>query len=258
MSGWRWQHARGVWRARLMRADKRNALTRAMWTELSEWLHELPGTARLVVIEAEGEHFSAGADIAELREHLQDRAWMLANHAQVQAAQRLLASLPCPTLAVIRGCCFGGGLGLASACDLRIAAEDARFAITPVKLGLQYSMADTRRLLRMVGWAQAHAMLYTGAEVGALQAHAQGWVQRLASSDALEQAAEALIESLRAAPPATLRGLKATLAAIAAGAGDDDAAAEQRFADAFAAPEFQEAAAAFLERRPPRFDGTDS
>ncbi|SCE89855.1 Enoyl-CoA hydratase/carnithine racemase [Micromonospora coriariae] len=146
---------------------RRNAMTAAMWRQLPELLDRLepdPGVRALVLTGA-GDAFCAGADLGDLAELLD------AGDASIAvAAEERLASFAKPTVAAVRGACVGGGCQLAVACDLRIAADDARFGVPPARLGLVYPAPTTRRLTRLVGPSAAKHLLFTAELIDAERA----------------------------------------------------------------------------------------
>jgi enoyl-CoA hydratase/carnithine racemase len=151
------EHVEGVATLVLNRPTRRNAVTHAMWEALPPLLAGLaadPDVA-LLVLRGAGEHFCGGADIGEFAESYADEAAAARSNAAIRAGVEALAAFPKPALALIRGACVGGGVSLALACDLRIAGGEARFAITPAKLGLTYNLGDTARLVRAVGVSRA-------------------------------------------------------------------------------------------------------
>ena len=150
-------------RVGIRRPDKRNALATRHWAAIEAALHAIAASpAQVLVVTGVPGAFSAGADIDELGQLLASPEAIAANNDQVQRTQLMLQRLPQTTVAVIDGVCVGGGLGLALACDLRLAGPRSRFAITPAKLGLVYSADDSRRLVNAVGMARAREMLLTG------------------------------------------------------------------------------------------------
>jgi enoyl-CoA hydratase/carnithine racemase len=171
-------------------------------------------------------------------------------NAEIAEAIEALAGFAKPTLAALSGACVGGGVSLALACDLRIADASARFAVTPAKLGLIYSHADTLRLVRAVGPSRAKELLFTGRMVAAEEAARIGLVGTLADDARAE--AERLAAALASASRPALRAIKRMVENVSAGVaeGPDHRAA---FADAFRGADFAEGRAAFLEKRPPRF-----
>lgn len=252
------QRTAGTVRLTLSRPERRNALDTALWQALKRVLEEVHASAASVlVIEGEGGAFSAGADLAELRELLGDAAALAANTNLVQSTQQTLARLPQTTLALIDGDCIGGGLGLALACDLRIATTGSRFALTPAKLGLVYSPDDARRLVGVVGPARARRMLLCAQTLDAAEALAAGLVHEVVAEGALDAAAMRMLETLAQTSPQARVGLKTVLAHVAGDPGVDAAAAARAFTESFCSADFAEGAAAFLARRCPRFPSAE-
>ncbi len=146
----RLEHDGPVARLLIDRAAKRNAFTLAMWEDMPRLLERaavLPGLRVMVVESAGPGAFCAGADLGELLANKDDAAWRRRNQLAINAAQSALARFPLPTVAMIRGDAVGAGCGLAVACDIRVAAADARIGITPAKLGLVYPLHDVKLLL---------------------------------------------------------------------------------------------------------------
>ncbi len=238
----------------LCRAARRNALDAALWRALAAQCEALRDSdASVLVLTGEGGAFSAGADLVELGGLLGDPDAMAANVALVQRTQAALARLPQTTLALVDGDCFGGGLGLALACDLRIASRRSRFALTPARLGLVYSAADTRRLVGVVGQAQARRMLLCAPVLDADDALAAGLVHEVVADDALEAACARMLQALDQTSPQARAGLKTVLAHVGGDPQADAAAAQHAFDKGFASTDFAEGAAAFLDKRAPRF-----
>ncbi len=238
---------------RLDRADKRNAMTQAMWEALPPLVaRAVDGGARVLLLASAAPGiFCAGADIAEFGAMTGDPEWRRANRLAIRATQQALAGCPIPTIAVIDGDCVGGGCGMAMACDLRVAAPRARFGITPARLGLVYPLHDVALLVGLVGPARAKRILFTGALIDAGESLRIGLVDELA--DQPEAAARALAETIAANAPSSHRGNKALVARVMAGARDDDEASAALFEAAFDGPDFAEGLAAFRDRRSPRF-----
>lgn len=242
-------------RIRIQRPDKRNAMTSEMWRELAAAVGSLAGReVRALAISGSGAHFSAGADIAELKTQLERPSELLANAQLVQQVQKMVEGLDLPSVALIQGACVGGGVGLALCCDLRLATPDARFALTPVKLGLHYSLADTRRLAAVIGPARAREMLLTARMVDAETALEWGLINRIVDdAEALEAAGQALCESWVQASPDGLAATKRVLGALDGSRALDEEILNRQFLGAFSGPDFQEGASAFLDKRAPDF-----
>ncbi|MGB3457306.1 MAG: enoyl-CoA hydratase-related protein, partial [Litorimonas sp.] len=152
--------ADGIARLTLSQPARRNAITAAMWEALPGLLSELQAKApRVLIVEGDGEHFAAGADISEFETLYATPEASAKISADIQAAFDALAAFPQPTIASVRGACVGGGAGLALCCDIRMADSTARFAITPAKLGLVYPFGDVARLIDAVGVANAKDVL---------------------------------------------------------------------------------------------------
>jgi enoyl-CoA hydratase/carnithine racemase len=242
--------------ARLLidRAEKRNSITQAMWEQLPLLLAEVTGNPRVQVLllqAAAPGAFSAGADIAEFGAHAHDRAWRDANQAAIRRAQHELARAEKPTIAMIGGACVGGGCGLAIACDLRVAGRQARFGITPARLGLVYSLHDTKLLVDLVGPAQAKRILFTGTLIDAGEAARIGLVDILADDPAA--AALELAEAIAAASPHSVRASKKMIRRILDGQAEDDPDTIAQFNAAFDGEDYREGVAAFLAKRAPAF-----
>lgn len=236
----------------IARPEKRNAFTNAMWEALPAVVAEAAASARVLIVEGEGGTFCAGADIAEFAALTSDPDWREANQSNIRAAMSALAEVPIPTMALVEGDCIGGGCGLALCCDLRIAGPGARFGITPARLGLVYSLEDTRRLVEAVGPAQARRILFSADLLGAEEATRIGLATILADDPRAE--AEALAHRLAAVSGHSQRESKRMIARILAGQTADDANTRALFAAAFDRTDFREGSAAFLERRPARFE----
>lgn len=239
----------------LNRPARRNAMTRAMWRALPILLAEAVADESIAVLRVEGGggHFCGGADIAEFAQAYATPEDALASNSAIRDAVEALAACPKPSVALLRGACVGGGVALALACDLRFAAEDARFAVTPVRLGLTYSHADTQRLVRAIGAGRAKDLLFSARQIDAAEALRIGLVDRLWPAAEFDAATEACVAGFAASSRPALRGVKAMVDAIAQGAEQETPALRALFEDPFAGEDFAEGQRAFLEKRPPRF-----
>ncbi|MEE1926992.1 enoyl-CoA hydratase/isomerase family protein [Streptomyces sp. TRM 70351] len=233
----------GVATVRLHHPAKRNAMTAAMWRELPLLLDRLAAdrSVRALVLTGAGDTFCAGADIASLRENT-------APQALAVAAEEALAAFPRPTLAVVRGYCVGGGCQLAVACDLRFAARDASFGITPARLGIVYAASSTRRLVALVGPATAKHLLFSAELIDSARALRTGLVDEVLPGPGLDARVAAFTRTLTERSQLTQAAAKE----FADGRATADRVAHWR-AQADGSGEAAEGVAAFLERRPPRF-----
>ncbi|MEO1038461.1 MAG: enoyl-CoA hydratase-related protein [Pseudomonadota bacterium] len=239
----------------LNRPEKRNALNEAMWAAIPGLLAqaETDPSVRLLIVRGAGGAFAAGADISEFEDVYATAERAAAYSRTIAAALDGLAGFAKPTLAVIEGACVGGGCGLALACDLRFAAQGSKFGITPGKLGLVYTLNDTRRLVDAVGLSAAKDILFTGRLLDGEEALDTGLINRLLPREALLDEAQDYATLVAQASAHSARVTKQIMARIIAGQSQDDDETRQLFLDAFQSADFQEGYRAFLEKRKPDF-----
>ena len=237
----------------LNRPARRNALTVAMWDSLRHAAERVNAqeSIRLVILSGAGGAFCSGNDIEMLRENLASADATRAFHRTIDTTLAAIRGIAVPTIAAVSGACFGAGLSLATACDLRMAAGDATFCVPPAKLGLVYGPAETRLLVQCVGPARAKELIYTARVVEAGEALAIGLVERVAQGDALD-AAEAWASEMARLSGVTQRATKRIVDEIALGVRDQGWMEELR-ERAVDLADFKEGRAAFMEKRSPRF-----
>ena len=235
-----------------------NALTAAMWKALPDAIAEAQsdGTIRVIVLRGAGTRaFSAGADISEFDSARSgDRA---ANYdALNDAAFKALSQCTKPTISMIHGFCLGGGLGLALCTDLRIADENAEFAIPAAKLGLGYNARWVRPLLAAVPPSRAKEMLFTARRFKVAEAQAMGLVNAVVPAAELEARTRALAQEIAANAPLTVRAAKQVIDELVRHPETPDMKALDAAIDAcFASEDYAEGRRAFQEKRKPRFQG---
>lgn len=236
-----------VW---LNRPAKRNAMNYAMWVMLEESVIRLAADpeVRVVVLRGTGQHFCAGADITELG--VQRAGGERSFSDVVNAAETALAELPKPTIAFVSGDCIGGGCSLAIDCDLRIATSEARFGITPAKLGVVYPSAALERATQLLGPSATKRLLFTGELMTAQEARRIGLVDEVV--DGQEELAT-LTGVLAARSLLTQAATKAMVAEVTIH-GRVRPEVDEYWKDlAAVAPDGAEGIVAFVEKRPPRF-----
>ncbi len=249
-------HKASIAHITISRAEKRNAFTQEMWQDLYDICEKIDTDhkPKVTIVQAEsGSAFSAGADIQELRILMQDNEALKANNAIVIKAQQRLERLESASIALIEGACVGGGLGIALACDFRICTTNAKFAITPAKLGLIYSIEDTRRLVSIVGVARAKEMLLMGRQIDAKTALAWGLVNEMVTPNELNEARVEWASKLSQVSSNSIGGLKQTIGFVSGQSDKSEQEIRSRFDEAFTHADFKEGAAAFLQKRPARF-----
>jgi enoyl-CoA hydratase/carnithine racemase len=228
----------------------RNAMTRAMWEQIPGLFHRLARDpdVKVAVLTGAGEHFCAGADINGL---------VAANGSQdgarraIVAAEAAMVAFPKPLIAAIRGVCMGGGCQLATACDVRVAAEDAVLAIPPAKLGIVYPATSLRRLAGLVGPGTAKRMLFTAEQLTAERAQQVGLVQDVVPGDELDSHVRGLAETMAGLSQLTIQAGKELLDAADL---DEAVTAEQRWVElSSSSGEAAEGIQSFLQRRPAVF-----
>jgi enoyl-CoA hydratase/carnithine racemase len=224
---------------------RRNALTPAMWRQLPVLLDGLEAdpAVRVLVLTGAGGTFCAGADLGDLDELLEAGDGSIA-----VAAEERLAAFGRPTVAAIEGACVGGGCQLAVACDLRLAAADARFGVPPARLGLVYPAPTTRRLAGLVGPSAAKHLLFTSELVDAERALRIGLVDEVLPADGLAARVAALTATIAERSRLTLAAAKE----IVDGRADDERVAWWH-AQVRESGEAREGIAAVTGRRSPRF-----
>lgn len=257
----------GVATVTLNRPEQRNALSGQMLEELVDAMRRVrdDDDVRAVVLTGAGAAFSAGGDLAMIEDRARagrgapgdpqrarNRAFMRSFYGLFLAVREL----PQPTLAAINGAAIGAGLAVALACDLRLAARDARLGLNFNRLGIHPGMGATWTLPRLVGPAHAADLLLTGRTVDGVEAERIGLVNRAVAAEELLPTALATASEIAACAPRAVRGTRRALHAALAVSLDEqlDFEAEQQ-ALCFETADLAEGLAAARERRPPRFTG---
>lgn len=241
----------------LNRPAARNSLDRRLVSALTDALtalSERPGLQVLVLTGTGERAFCAGADLIErLAMTVSERT---AHTAAIAAVAGLLAAVPVPTIAAIRGFAVAGGAELALACDLRVATHDAVFGFPEVGIGIFPGAGGVVRLPRLIGPGRARDLLFTGRRIRAEEAYQLGLINRLVDNDALSATSGHVASQIAANAPLAIRALKQ---ALVESAGQADASALQIVAlhrqPLDATLDYAEGLAAFAERRAPRFRG---
>jgi len=237
----------GVATVLINRPEARNAINLEVVRELTLALDALAGDDQvraLVLAGAGGKAFASGADIAELRERTHREAFFAINATLFQKVE----DFPRPTIAAIEGYALGGGLELALACDLRVAARGAKVGLPETSLGIYPAAGGTWRLPRLVGLGRAKELVFTGRILEAEEAGALGLFERLVDQGQALEAARELGAQIARNAPLAVQVAKVSLNAAARGA---DATTAERLGQAllFDSPEKRERMTAFLEKR---------
>lgn len=248
----------GVMRIVIDRPARKNAMTQAMWGEMAGLLRAVADDAsvRAVVLTGAGGDFCAGADIGEFETVRGDAASARRYEARNSEAFAAIRDCPVPTIAAISGICFGGGFGMAAACDIRIAAADATFSVPAAKLGLAYPVDAMADIVHALGPQRAKYLAYSAARLDAAAAREAGFLLEVVARGELDARAAALAASIAANAPLSVRASKASIRAVLTGLAADAEKAGVLGDATFESADYAEGRAAFRERRPARFNGS--
>ncbi len=240
----------------LNRPDKWNAVNIDMLCNLEKIQDNIitDKTIKAVVINANGIHFSVGMDLETLKKF--DYQYILEKIAWLQYLYSRWQEMSIPVIAAVQGYCVGSGVEMILGCDIRIAADNARFRLPEVSLGLAPDMGGTTRLTKLIGVGQAKRMIMGCEEVQAEEAYKIGLAEMVVKEEELNARALNLAEKMAAYPPMAVSWAKKGINL----AQDNSTAASLLFEQAqsvacFGSEDLKEAIAAFIEKRKPKFIG---
>ena len=240
--------------------ERHNAVSLEMWEATKRILDGFAADddIRVVVLTgAGGKAFVSGADISKFAS---ERATLEASRAynvKSDAAYASVADFPKPTIAMIRGYCIGGGVGLAVCCDLRICSDNSRFAVPAAKLGLGYGYSGLKRLVDIVGASFAKEIFYTARQFDAQEAYAMGLVNRVVPAGELEACVKSITDMICANAPLTIKAVKFTVGEMLKDESKRNLARSVELVEqCFASRDYTEGRTAFMEKRKPVFTGS--
>ena len=249
--------SRGVATVTLNRPEVHNAFDDALIESLDNTLKKLDGdgAVRVVVLAANGKSFSAGADLRWMQRMAgYSKQENLEDARRLAGLMKTLHRIDKPTIARVQGSAFGGGVGLIACCDIVVASESARFALTEVKLGLIPAVISPY-VSRAMGERHARRYMLTGERFSAEEAYRLGLVHDAVPDAVLEERIQLLIAMLLENGPGAMAAVKSLMNRVAGGTIDDAMIEDSavRIAEIRATREGKEGVSAFLEKRKPRW-----
>lgn len=240
--------------------SKMNAMTFEMWSSLPGLVARAAAdpAVRVIAVTGAGEKaFCAGADISQFGDKRSSADAVAAYDRAVAEGQAALNNAAKPTVAVIRGICFGGGFGLAMCCDLRIASSDSRFRVPAARLGLGYTFKNLQLLVQKLGPGPVADLFYSARIIDAGEAHQAGVVNSLFDRETFEAEAASYVARIAGNAPLTLKAVKRALIELARPEAERDASAvDALVAACFHSEDYREGQKAFKEKRDPVFKGS--
>jgi enoyl-CoA hydratase/carnithine racemase len=240
----------------LNRPQSHNAISMEMYRSLPEVVASIEDdrSVKVLVVRGAGEKsFASGADITEFERERSDATKAKNYNEKVAAAEEALEGMTKPTIAMIHGYCIGGGAGLALSCDLRFADTRARFAITPAKLGLVYSLASTKRVVDLAGPSRAKWILMSGQQIQAQRAVELGLFDELVEPEDLGAYTYDFAQTITSRAQFSVRSGKEMVRRVVGGQVQDDDATVQIRNSSFDTEDFAEGVRSFMAKRPPEF-----
>jgi enoyl-CoA hydratase len=239
--------------------ERRNAVSLEMWEATARILEDFgkDDDIRAVVLTGAGDKaFVSGADISKFESERASQEAILRYNEAVERANTAVYDYPKPTIAMIRGYCIGGGLGLAMCCDLRIASDDSRFAVPAARLGLGYPYHGLKKLVDVVGPSFAKEIFYTARQFDAEEARVMGLVNRVVKPEDLHAYVKKYADSIGDNAPLTIAAAKFTIGEVVKDAASRDLARSATMVkQCFDSADYTEGRRAFMEKRKPAFTG---
>jgi enoyl-CoA hydratase len=237
--------------------ERRNAVSVDMWEAIPGVLsqYEADPEVRVIVLSGAGDKaFVSGADISQFEKERSSADAVQRYEELAEGAAARLQGCDKPMIAMIRGYCLGGGLNIAVLCDLRIAADDARFGIPAAKMGLGYRASSMKNLVEVVGAPNAREIMLTARQFTAAEAREMGLVNQVVPAADLEKTIAEYTQTISGNAPLTMRTAKRIIREI--GRVDYDAAKCRAWAkECFESEDYKEGRKAFMEKRKPVFTG---
>ncbi|HEX3858008.1 MAG TPA: enoyl-CoA hydratase [Pseudolabrys sp.] len=240
--------------------ERHNAVSLDMWEAAEGFLADFrnDNNIRVVVVHgAGGKAFVSGADISKFEKERSSQEGIDRYNAAVDRANNAFYTFPKPTIAMIRGYCIGGGVGLALCCDMRICSEGSKFGVPAAKLGLGYRYDGLKKLTDLVGPSFAKEIFYTARQFTAAEAQVMGLVNRVLPDAELETYVKDYADVIAANAPLTIDSVKFIVGqAVADESKRDLKKCDDMVQACFASKDYTEGRKAFMEKRKPVFTGS--
>jgi enoyl-CoA hydratase len=240
--------------------ERHNAVSLDMWNAAEGILEDFKAdkNIRVVVLTgAGGKAFVSGADISKFESERSNKEMIDRYNIAVDRANTAVYEFPKPTIAMIRGYCIGGGVGLALCCDMRICSDNSKFGVPAAKLGLGYGFKGIKKLVDVVGPSFAKEIFYTARQFIAAEALQMGLVNRAVPEGELEAYVKNYAETIGGNAPLTVDAVKYIVGQVVTPESERNL---QKCADlvsqCFASSDYSEGRKAFMEKRKPAFTGT--
>jgi enoyl-CoA hydratase len=240
--------------------ERRNAVSLEMWEATARILGEFrdDSSIRAVVLTGAGDKaFVSGADISRFESERASQQAVAVYNRAVERANTAIHEYPKPTIAMIRGYCIGGGVGLALSCDLRICSQDARFAVPAARLGVGYPFYGLKKLVDVVGPSFAKEIFYTARQFDAEEARQMGLVNRVVPAADLEAYVGNYARTIADNAPLTIAATKFIIGEVIKDETQRDLRkCAEMIEQCFQSNDYAEGRRAFMEKRKPVFTGT--
>ncbi len=238
---------------------RHNAVSLEMWEGAETIIDDFasdPAIRVIVVSGAGGKAFVSGADISKFESERASEEAVKHYNTTTDRFHTKLAALTKPTIAMIRGYCIGGGVSLATGCDLRICSDNSRFGIPAARLGLGYGHKGIRKLMDLVGPASAKELFFTAKQFTAQQGLMMGLVNQVVPEAELQTFVDDYAKAIAENAPLTVTQIKRTVSELLKDPADRDVALMERLvAECFASEDYIEGRRAFMEKRKAQFRG---
>lgn len=240
--------------------ERHNAVSLEMWSKAADILESFgrDGNIGVVVLTgAGGKAFVSGADISKFEEERGSKEAVERYASAVDRAYNAVHDLPKPTIAMIRGYCVGGGLGLAANCDIRIASHHARFAMPAAKLGLGYGLPGVKRFVEIMGPSFTKEMFFTARQFDAEEARMMGFANRVVPDGEIESYVKDYAQMIAANAPLTIASVKFIVGELSKNESERNLErCSEMVEQCFASADYEEGRSAFMEKRKPVFTGS--